>query len=255
MHLPSLFVLIVYISGYLFLLFAAICLACGLYYLVELTEEYTVLTKRIIRILILTNFTLHILLHLYERFPFLPCFIGFLSHLTYYQLLQSFPFMRLTSPSFLASIAAFVVDNVIWLRFFQSDVEVFYRYQIAPVPATAAFFMLVIWLVPSAFFCSLTVNDSVLPGANPMSTQYFAQQQQQQGRFMSEERQQQMGYQMDHGTIKSHQYQSEPAADKQHQRKNVVVVALDRAAALVKSGLTAFSSNNNRRNRSDPIFS
>lgn len=165
MHLPSFFIFLVYLAAYLILLFAAICLACGLYYLVELAEEYTTLTKKTIRVTIYIQLSIHMLLLIYERFSFFPCFIGFSSHLMYYQLLKSFPFIVPTSPKFILSVIAFLFDNVVWYRWFQSDVELFYRYSIAPVPATAAFFLLVIWLVPTAFFCSLTINDAVLPGA------------------------------------------------------------------------------------------
>lgn len=67
----------------------------------------------------------------------------------------------------------------------------------------------------------------------------------------------QMGYHADGmkpQLYQQQQQQQQYPGDKQRLRKNVVVVALDRAAALVKSALTAFSSNG-RRNRSDPIFS
>lgn len=165
MHLPSLFVLVVYVSGYLFLLFAAVCLACGLYYLVELAEEYTVFTKKLIRVTILGQFTLHLLLWAYERFPFAQCAIGFLSHVVYLLLLRSFPFIEPSSVQFLASCAMFALDNYVWFRFFKSDAELFYNYRVAPAPAMASFFLLAVWLVPCAFFCSLTVNDAVLPGA------------------------------------------------------------------------------------------
>lgn len=165
MHLPSLFVAVVYISGYLFLLFAAVCLACGLYYLVELAEEYTVFTKKLIRITILVQLVLHSLLYLYERFPLLHCSVGFLAHIVYLQLLRSFPFIEPSSPQFLLSVLMFAVDNYLWFTFFRSDSELFYKYRVAPGPAISSFFLLVIWLVPCAFFCSLTVNDSVLPSA------------------------------------------------------------------------------------------
>lgn len=165
MHLPSLFVVVVYLSGYLFLLFAAVCLACGLYYLVELAEEYTVFTKKLIRVTILVQFPLHFLLWAYERFPFLQCAIGFASHLVYLQLLRSFPFIEPASPPFILSCAMFAISNYAWFRYFHSDAELFYRYRVAPVPAMASFFLLAVWLVPCAFFCSLTVNDSVLPSA------------------------------------------------------------------------------------------
>ena len=42
-----LFTGLVYVSAYIFLIFVAVCLACGLYYLAELAEEHTSLTKRL----------------------------------------------------------------------------------------------------------------------------------------------------------------------------------------------------------------
>lgn len=166
MNLPSLFVVLVYLSGYLFLLFAAVCLACGLYYLVELAEEYTVFTKKLIRMTILAQFPLHFLLWTYEHFPLLQCAIGFASHLVYLQLLRSFPFIEPSSPPFVVACVMFAVSNYSWFRYFHADAELFYRYRVAPVPAMASFFLLVVWLVPCGFFCSLTVNDSVLPSAS-----------------------------------------------------------------------------------------
>ena len=46
----SFFTLLSYIAGYCVLLFLAISLACGLYYLAELTEEYPSITKKVIQI-------------------------------------------------------------------------------------------------------------------------------------------------------------------------------------------------------------
>lgn len=170
MHLPSLFVVVVYISGYLFLLFAAVCLACGLYYLVELAEEYTTFTRKLIRVTILCQFVLHLLLWSYEGFPFMQCFVGLASHTVYLLLLQSFPFIEPSSPQFILSCLMFLANNYFWFRFFQTDVELFYRYRVTPVPAMASFYLLTVWLVPCAFFCSLTVNDSVLPTAGALSS-------------------------------------------------------------------------------------
>ena len=41
---------LVYVSGYAVLVFLAVCLATGLYYLAELVEENTKLTKTIIKV-------------------------------------------------------------------------------------------------------------------------------------------------------------------------------------------------------------
>lgn len=165
MWLPSLFVLLVYVSGYIFLLFGAVCLASGLYWLVELAEEYTILAKKLIRVSSIILLVLHVLLLVYERFPALPTLTGLASHLVYYQLLRAFPFVEPRSALFGLSALGFVASNVCWYRFFAADVEMFYRYGVAPLPAVVAFFLLIVWLVPGAFFVSLTVNEAVLPGA------------------------------------------------------------------------------------------
>ena len=39
---------LVYTGGYLFLVFIAVCLATGLYYLAEIVEEYTRVTKKVL---------------------------------------------------------------------------------------------------------------------------------------------------------------------------------------------------------------
>ena len=47
---------VVYVSGYLFVLFAAVSFAAGIYYLCELAEEWPTFTKRIIKATIYVNF-------------------------------------------------------------------------------------------------------------------------------------------------------------------------------------------------------
>lgn len=168
MHLPSLFVVVVYASAYLLLLFGAICLACGLYYLVELAEEYTRFTKRLIHNAILGELLLHFLLWAYERMWLVPNLVGIIAHISYLLLLRSFPFIDPMSPQFLMSCAMFVTSNVVWYRYFHGDPEFFYHYQVGPLASLASFFFLCVWLVPLGFFVSLTVNDSVLPSSASM---------------------------------------------------------------------------------------
>lgn len=202
MHLPSLFVLIVYVSGYLFLLFAAICLACGLYYLIEIVEEFTSLSKKLIRSSILVLLVLHFLLLVYERFPLLQCSLGFVAHLSYLNLLSNFPYIEPLSFQFILSCTLFVLDNVVWFLYFRSDVELFYQYRVAPYPAIAAFFLLIVWLVPCAFFCSLTINDAVLPASHP---NFHAQ-----------------------SGVETH------SGQRKSRRRNVVMMSLDRVAVAIR---------------------
>lgn len=165
MHLPSLFVVVVYVSAYLMLLFGAICLACGLYYLVELAEEYTRLTKRLIRAAVRCELALHFLLWAYERMWLVPNAVGVAAHVSYLVLLRSFPYIEPASPAFLTSCALFAASNVVWYRYFHADPEFFWRYRVGPTASITSFYFLCVWLVPLAFFVSLTVNDAVLPSS------------------------------------------------------------------------------------------
>lgn len=202
MHLPSLFVLIVYVSGYLFLLFAAICLACGLYYLIEIVEEFTSLSKKLIRSAILVVLALHFLLLVYERFPLIQCSLGFVAHLSYLNLLSNFPYIEPLSVKFIASTSLFIIDNIVWFLYFRSDVELFYQYRVAPYPSIAAFFLLVVWLIPCAFFCSLTINDAVLPAS--------------------------------HSHLHPQSIPESYSGQRKNRRRNVVMMTLDRIATSVR---------------------
>ena len=53
---------VVYTGGYLFLVFIAVCLATGLYYLAEIVEEYTRFTKRVLSWAIKITIVLHVAL-------------------------------------------------------------------------------------------------------------------------------------------------------------------------------------------------
>jgi len=146
---------IVYVSGYLFLMFAAVCLCCGLYYLAELVEEYTSTTRRLMYGANVAVLVAHVLFAVFESLPMLALLVGFGAHLCYLWLLQSYPFMRLSSPATLASLAVFVVSNVLWAKHFFS-----HYHQLTHV---LCFLLFNAWLVPFGFFISFSVNDSTLP--------------------------------------------------------------------------------------------
>jgi Transmembrane adaptor Erv26 len=165
MHLPSLFVILVYVGGYLMLLTVALSLAAGVYFATQIIEEYTRITKRIIRVGILVELVVHALLWLYEDFPITECAAGFGAHLAYLSLLADFPNITLESGPFVLSCVLLILDNVLWFQFFHSDVEILYRYRVDPALSVFAFFMVSVWLIPMAFAVSLTVNDHVLPNA------------------------------------------------------------------------------------------
>jgi hypothetical protein len=105
-HCPQglMFNAVVYVSGYLFLLFVAVCLgaprplrtllpslshavrfgvlrpACGLYYLAELVEEYTTLTKRLMYVFTYTVLVAHPLFYIFEQLPLDALVCGAVAH-------------------------------------------------------------------------------------------------------------------------------------------------------------------------------
>ncbi|NWZ88379.1 TX261 protein, partial [Poecile atricapillus] len=77
--------------------------AAGLYYLAELIEEFTVLTKRIIKYMIWFSSAVLVGLYLFERFPAFLVGMGLFTNLVYFGLLRTFPFIVLTSSNFILS--------------------------------------------------------------------------------------------------------------------------------------------------------
>lgn len=160
-----LFTVISYISLYLALAFCALCLATGLYYLAELAEEFTALTKKVLAYMIWFALVVHPLLWIVDGFPFWTTTIGFASHVVYYQLLHRFPFIDFKSPAFIASCVMFVADHVVWyFHFVNPNTPTFNMFKIF------GFFFTCVWMVPLGFFVTLSVNDLVLPGSGELSS-------------------------------------------------------------------------------------
>ena len=151
----------VYISSYLFLLFVAVCLACGLYYLAELAEEHTSTMKRCIGVSIAFVLGVHVLFLLFEQLPTTPLLVSLAAHVVYGWLLQSFPYLRPCSPPFLAALAMLVASNYAWARHF-----IAHYHQLTHV---LCFLLLNVWMVPVFFFISLTINESTLPERNALA--------------------------------------------------------------------------------------
>lgn len=129
--------------------------ACGLYYLAELAEEYTALTKRLMYAATVVVLGTHALFFLLEDLPTVPLAFGALTHVCYLLLLQSFPFLKMLSPTFLVSFAMLCASNYLWASHFTS-----HFHQLTHV---FCFFVFNVWLVPFGFFVSLSVNEAVLP--------------------------------------------------------------------------------------------
>ena len=151
----------------MFLLLLAICLATGLYYMAELVEEYSRLTKRVITYALRAVLALHLALLLFDRQPVSCVLVGAAAHGAYARLLPRFPFVQLGSVDFAVAVAGLVASHVLWLRHFWHDTYASAEY-------VAGFFVVCVWLVPFGFFISIAAGDTALPGLGGGAPPYAA---------------------------------------------------------------------------------
>ncbi|KAF0427353.1 DUF396-domain-containing protein [Gigaspora margarita] len=107
----SLLHLLSYGAALLAFLFVVLSLACGLYYLAEFVEEYTVLTRKIIKNVTGVVVAIHILLWMFDDFPFWRIIFSVMCHGVYTLNLKTFPFISLTSIQFIASCVLVLIDH------------------------------------------------------------------------------------------------------------------------------------------------
>lgn len=155
---------------------STLAIASGLYYLSEQVEEHTVVTKRILIKLIYGIIAVHVLLILFDGFPFWLTSFSISAHVLYLQALKRFPFIQITDGLFLGSCVMVVLNHWLWFRYF-SDPELppagilvdrpdYSGKTHPPFAQVASFFGMCIWLIPFALFIGLSAGDNVLPTSN-----------------------------------------------------------------------------------------
>ncbi|KAL4231133.1 hypothetical protein ACF0H5_008716 [Mactra antiquata] len=137
------------------IILVTLSIAAGLFYLAELVEEYTVLTKKIILYLISLTTAVYICLLLFEDLPFSNILFGLLGNVAYFVLLKDFPYFLLSSPGFIGSVGSVLLNHYLAFSYFTSVYHPFHE--------VLAYFTICLWLVPFAFFVSLSANENVLP--------------------------------------------------------------------------------------------
>lgn len=156
--------------------FLTLAIASGLYYLSELVEEHTVISKRLLSRLIYGIIVLDLLLCFVDRFPFWLTLFGIVSHIVYLGNMRRFPYVTLTDPLFITSCVLVLINHLVWYRHFSTRQKTAYSgmssYYDAPddMPTfteIASYFGICVWLVPFALFVSLSASDNILPYENP----------------------------------------------------------------------------------------
>lgn len=139
-------------------IFLTLALAAALFYLAELVEEYTVITAKVIRVTVVVTTVIYIGLLVLEGFPISLIIAGLFTNGLYFLLLKDFPFIQLTSPVFIGGVAMMFVNHYLAFDYFSS---VWY-----PFSEILAYFTICLWILPFAFFVSLSASENVLPTAS-----------------------------------------------------------------------------------------
>lgn len=147
-----------WISFFVQMSFAVISVVTGLYYLAELVEEYTVLSKKIITWMIICVLICFIGLLLFEDFPKFMLICGIVSQLTHLLIMKTFPYVSLTSPTFIIALILLILNHYLAFRYFSNLYHSFSEIM--------AYFTICLWMIPFLLLISLSANDYVLPTTN-----------------------------------------------------------------------------------------
>jgi len=138
--------------------FVTLAIAAGLYYLAEMVEEYTMMTAKVIRWMILSVIATYICLFIFEDIPTKLIICGLLAQVAHLALLSSFPLFSVSSPAFVMAVVMVLINHYFAFSHFGEN---YY-----PFSEVMAYFTICMWLVPFAFFVSLSANENVLPTLN-----------------------------------------------------------------------------------------
>lgn len=135
--------------------FITVAVAAGLYYLAELVEEYTVMTKRVVWWMNVITLSFYVGFLLFEDFPTSLIVCGIISQVAHLFILKTFLFVVIASPAFIVGVIMLIINHYLAFQYFAS---VYYFFS-----EVIAYFTLCLWLVLFAFFVSLLANENVLP--------------------------------------------------------------------------------------------
>jgi hypothetical protein len=116
------------------------------------------MTVKVIRWMIVMVIGTYICLFFFEDLPVSLILCGLIAQVAHLALLSNFPFFSVSSPAFVMAVVMVLVNHYFAFSHFG---EKYY-----PFSEVMAYFTLCMWLVPFAFFVSLSANENVLPTVN-----------------------------------------------------------------------------------------
>ena len=130
-------------------------LTAGMYYLAELIEEYTVLTKKVLTGATFVIAGIHLLL-LFESFPMYHTLFSLLTLYLLSTMLETFPNVSITSVNVIISFLAVLINHFMWFSYFTHHHYYTFR-------EVTSFFGICVWSLPLLYFLSLSANEYTLP--------------------------------------------------------------------------------------------
>lgn len=101
--------------------FVVFSTAAGLYYLAELVEEYTVIAKKAITILVLFVSTVYLMFIFMDNLPWSMVTCGIISQILHAVILSDFPYVKLMSFQFIGAVVLLFVNHYLAFSFFTQN--------------------------------------------------------------------------------------------------------------------------------------
>lgn len=92
--------------------------AAGLYYIAELVEEYTVIAKKVILVIVLFVTTIYLLFIFFDNIPWLMVFCGLATQALHALILTDFPYVNLKSIQFIGAVFLLIINHYLAFSYF-----------------------------------------------------------------------------------------------------------------------------------------
>ena len=146
----------VYLGAYLVLVVGAICIAAGLFYLAEVAEEYSRVTRAVLKVGTGVVLALTLALALVDNHPRYCLASSFVAHLSYAALLPKFPYFEVSAPPFVLSVLLLLLSTCCWTYHF-------YYFTYASLEFVFGFMCVLVFFVPFGIGLACGANEGALP--------------------------------------------------------------------------------------------
>ncbi|XP_063676770.1 protein TEX261-like [Bolinopsis microptera] len=149
------FAILHWIAFFLEILFATVCIAAGLFYITEVIEDYTSISRSFFKWSNIAVVGAYLTMFLFEGTGTLNLILGILTFIMAWQVIEQFPNIEMVSPSFMGLIVCMILNHVTAYWFFKDRFLSFSQ--------IIAYFTICVWLVPIQLILGLVAGENILP--------------------------------------------------------------------------------------------